>query len=425
MSFQFKSNLAIIIIAFLVISNQLFLQYWLSQKKYDAKVINVSGRQRMLSQRTMALVFDYELLKKEGNADLEALQETFLEWKNAHFYLIDGNEKLSIKAANSKISKRLKLLTPTIDFTEQLLDNIGNLNKEELTILKRNQTDFLIEMNQIVIAFEEESNHKFNLMMWGQLGFALLIILVIIFEVKFIFQPITEHLKSQNNALKNSNRTLEEYAYIASHDLRTPIQNSLNFLGLLKRTALSKLDDTEKRFFNYVAESTDRMNRTTMDLLNYSTSNDVNIETVETATVINNVLDDVQTKIEEKNAQISVGHLPETIKADENLIRLLIQNLLTNGLKFIPENKIPKIHISCKSKKHNHVFCVSDNGIGISEANLEKIFKIFQRLHSQKEYVGTGIGLSMCKRIIEGHQGDIWVESELGKGSQFYFSLPK
>jgi light-regulated signal transduction histidine kinase (bacteriophytochrome) len=233
------------------------------------------------------------------------------------------------------------------------------------------------------------------------------------------------HLKKQNKELQNSNRTLNEYASIASHDLRSPIQNILRFLTLLKKSIPEKLNRNENIYLEYIEESALRMNQTTIDLLRYSTSNNVQKKRVNTAFLLQNVLADLQAKISDSQAIVTIKSLPEIINIDENLFRLLFQNLISNAIKFMPKNSIPQINISSKIKKDDFIFCVSDNGIGIKKEYHEKIFKIFNRLHTRNDYEGTGIGLSLCKRIVEGHEGIIWIESEIEQGSRFYFSIPK
>jgi light-regulated signal transduction histidine kinase (bacteriophytochrome) len=243
--------------------------------------------------------------------------------------------------------------------------------------------------------------------------------------MKFVFEPIAKHLNKQNSALQNSNKILNEYAYIVSHDLRSPIRNILSFISLLKKSIPEKLSMTENVYLKFIEESALRMNKTTIDLLDYSTSNKVQKKEVDIVDIIRNALDDLNAKITDNKALIIIGDLPKMINVDEILFRLLLQNLISNSIKFMKEETIPRISISSKTEKNNYIFCVSDNGIGIKKEYHEKIFKIFNRLHNRVDFEGTGIGLSLCKRIIEGHDGKIWVESEIGKGSQFYFSIPK
>ncbi|MFT6149173.1 MAG: signal transduction histidine kinase [Saprospiraceae bacterium] len=423
MSFQRKSTLAIILITFLVIGNQAFIVHWLSQKKHDVKVINLSGKQRMLSQKIIALTFYYQIHQK--NNKIIEIESLFKEWETTHYSLINGDASEEIKAASFTIRKALGQLTPQIILTESIIKNIDGLQKSQLLKFEENQTRFLIKMDEIVKMYETESNQKIYSMIIFQFLFSIIIIGIVVFEMKFVFEPIAKHLNKQNSALQNSNKILNEYAYIVSHDLRSPIRNILSFISLLKKSIPEKLSMTENVYLKFIEESALRMNKTTIDLLDYSTSNKVQKKEVDIVDIIRNALDDLNAKITDNKALIIIGDLPKMINVDEILFRLLLQNLISNSIKFMKEETIPRISISSKTEKNNYIFCVSDNGIGIKKEYHEKIFKIFNRLHNRVDFEGTGIGLSLCKRIIEGHDGKIWVESEIGKGSQFYFSIPK
>jgi light-regulated signal transduction histidine kinase (bacteriophytochrome) len=198
-----------------------------------------------------------------------------------------------------------------------------------------------------------------------------------------------------------------------------------SFSQLLQRRYKDQIDEDANDYIEFIVEGANRMKDLIDDLLAFSR---LNTEAKEfKLTDINNVLDDVlvnlNPSIVENNAQITHGPLP-IIKVDSSQIRQLLQNLISNAIKFHGD-KPPKIHISAKESGKEWLFSVSDNGIGIDTEHLEKIFNVFNRLHTREEYEGTGIGLAICKRIINRHEGRIWVESEEGKGSTFYFTIPK
>ena len=167
------------------------------------------------------------------------------------------------------------------------------------------------------------------------------------------------------------------------------------------------------------------MNRTTKDLLDYSVANQINLEVSDVNLIIKEVLEDFAMDIEEKKATIDVKSISKKSLVDEDLFRLLLQNLISNGLKFVEKGKAPHLEIWSVSDKKYQYFHIKDNGIGIAEEAKEKVFKIFKRLHNHDEYQGTGIGLALCKRIVEGHRGKIWIESKEGVGSSFIFKIPK
>lgn len=224
--------------------------------------------------------------------------------------------------------------------------------------------------------------------------------------------------------LEKSNKELEQFAYITSHDLREPLRMITSFLQLLKRRYHDKLDGDANEFINFAVEGAKRLDDMTNDLLLYSRLNSKkrNIVNTNVENSLKIALLNLKVQIEETNAKITHDPLP-TVEADEKLNIQLFQNLIGNSIKY-RSSEPPKIHISAKMEKNLYVFSVSDNGIGIEPKHLEKIFTIFQRLHTHEEYEGTGIGLAISKKIVEEQGGRIWAESEPGKGTTFYFTIP-
>lgn len=224
--------------------------------------------------------------------------------------------------------------------------------------------------------------------------------------------------------LKRSNQELEQFAYVASHDLQEPLRMVSSYVQLLARRYKGKLDSDADEFINYAVDGANRMKGLINDLLTFSRvgTRGKEFSPVELNSVIEVVLSNLQVAIEENNAVITCDELPKVL-ADEGQMVQLFQNLIGNALKFRSEEP-PKIHIGIKQEKEDWLFSISDNGIGIDPQFSERIFIIFQRLHTREEYPGTGIGLSICRKIIERHGGRIWVESQPGQGSTFYFTLP-
>jgi len=239
-----------------------------------------------------------------------------------------------------------------------------------------------------------------------------------------------ELMRAQNNLsdmvikLKISNKELEQFAYVASHDLQEPLRMVSSFTQLLERRYQGRLDDDADDYIGFIVEGAKRMKALIDDLLAYSRLN-TNIrefEPILMEVVLDDVLLNLKASIKENNAQITFNSLP-TIKGDHIQINQLLQNLIGNAIKFHGKED-PKIHISALEFGGEWLFSVHDNGIGIDPNHQEQIFSIFKRLHTRKQYEGTGIGLSICKRIVEAHGGRIWVESQKGEGSTFYFTLP-
>ena len=233
-----------------------------------------------------------------------------------------------------------------------------------------------------------------------------------------------EVLKLNLAELSRSNEELEQFAYISSHDLQEPLRMIKSYLQLLQRRYQGNLDEKANKYIHFAVDGASRMQDLINDLLEYSRVGTENKEpeSIYCEVILNKVLSGIKTVIKENDATISHDHLPE-VMADSTQIGQVFQNLIINGIKFHGE-ETPKIHISAEKKENYWVFSVQDNGIGIDPQYSERIFEIFKRLNSRDRYPGTGVGLAICKKIIERQGGCIWVESELGKGSTFYFTLP-
>ncbi|NYB26197.1 MAG: PAS domain S-box protein [Methanobacteriaceae archaeon] len=246
-------------------------------------------------------------------------------------------------------------------------------------------------------------------------------------ELQKANEKLTSYKDSLEEAIEKleiSNRELEQFAYVASHDLQEPLRMVSSFAQLLEKRYKGELDDDADDFIGFIVEGAQRMKDLIDDLLTFSRLSTASREF--RPTNMNKVLEDVllsiKPSVEAENATISHDDLP-TVQCDPSQIRQLFQNLISNAIKF--HEKAPEIHIFAEESDGKWRFGVSDNGIGIHPDHQDKIFDIFKRLHTREEYEGTGIGLSICKRIVEIHGGDIWVKSKPGEGSTFYFTLPK
>ncbi len=224
--------------------------------------------------------------------------------------------------------------------------------------------------------------------------------------------------------LEQSNRELEQFAYVASHDLQEPLRMVSSYTQLLERRYKDELDDDARDFIHYAVDGATRMQRLIQDLLTFSriTTRGKQLEPVSAHEALGEALANLSTSIEEHKALVTNDELPEVL-ADYGQLVALFQNLVGNGIKFHGEMS-PRVHVSARSDNGAVVFCVQDNGIGMDPGYSDRIFVIFQRLHTRSDYPGTGIGLAVCKKIVERHGGKIWLETEPEKGSRFYFSLP-
>ena len=233
-----------------------------------------------------------------------------------------------------------------------------------------------------------------------------------------------EQLQIAIEQLKNSNKELEQFAYVASHDLQEPLRKVKNYVELYENRYGNEFDERAKKYLNTITNGVSRMQVLIDDLLTLSrvSTRGRDLVPVDLNEVLTEVLDVYELKINEKNALIAIQELP-VIRADKQQLIQLFQNLISNALKYCDKN--PEISIDLKSEKNNWIIQVSDNGIGFDNKYNEKIFVVFQRLHTRDEYSGTGIGLAVCKKIAERHGGSISAVSEPGKGSVFSIRFPK
>jgi light-regulated signal transduction histidine kinase (bacteriophytochrome) len=223
-----------------------------------------------------------------------------------------------------------------------------------------------------------------------------------------------------------ANKELEQFAYIASHDLREPLRTISNYMQVFEEDYLDLLDNNARKYIHSVNEAAKRMSRLIKSLLDFSRLGNNRVLTLtDCNTVIKEVLEDLETMIRTSKAVIEVSKMP-SLNIYETEMHQVFQNLITNAIKFRKKGTIPEIHIHSKQIKKGWQFSVRDNGIGIAEEYFERIFVIFQCLHtSEVEYESNGIGLANCKKIVQLHQGEIWVESILGLGTTFYFTIPQ
>lgn len=234
-------------------------------------------------------------------------------------------------------------------------------------------------------------------------------------------------LSEKTEELSRSNRDLEQFAYVASHDLQEPLRMVASYVELLARRYKNKLDTDANEFIEFAVDGSNRMKKLIQDLLAYSRvgTQAKAFAPVECQELFAVIMQDLKLLMEESGVTVTYddASLP-TIMADGAQLIQVLENLITNAIKFRCADQ-PFVHISVKSDSNFWIFSVMDNGIGIKPEYFERIFVIFQRLHTKAQYSGTGIGLAVCKRIVERHKGRIWLESEEGKGSTFYFSIPK
>ena len=297
--------------------------------------------------------------------------------------------------------------TGQIQGTETLVRDITSLKQAEKEVQKRLEkerqlTEELSSANEELQAISEEVQTSNDELRHAQTNLTKLV-----------------------SELKISNKELEQFAYVASHDLQEPLRMITSFTQLLEKRYKGQLDSDADDYIGFVVDGAHRMKDLIDDLLEFSRLNTEvrEFELVIMEIALEDVLRNLKPAIKEHNARITHDYLPN-IMGDHVQIIQLLQNLIGNAIKFKGNNP-PDIHISAKDNEDEWLFSISDKGIGIDKNHQKQIFSIFKRLHTREEYPGTGIGLSISKRIVERHGGQIWIESELGKGSTFYFTIPK
>ncbi len=310
----------------------------------------------------------------------------------------------------------------------------------------KKQNEFLQQQDAQIIAQEEilihqnseiKSQKKVNILLAS-------LVLIILAASLFVYRAyigkkrLNAALEKKNKAihqqsleLESKNKELEQFAYIASHDLQEPLNTISSFIGLIAEDYGDSFDEVGKESLTFIKDASIRMKKLIDALLEYSRlGTRKEYVAIDSTVILKELLTDLKSSIDKTKATIKSNNLP-IIKGSEIELRLLFQNLISNAIKFRHKDASPEIEISCVKKndpkgKSNGFweFSVRDNGIGIPKQHRERIFAIFQRLHSREEYQGTGIGLAHCKKIVESHGGKIWLDSEEGAGSTFYFTIP-
>lgn len=244
-------------------------------------------------------------------------------------------------------------------------------------------------------------------------------------KLQTLTRDLEKRVEERTRSLEASNAELEQFAYIISHDLQEPLRTISSFLELLQVRYGGRLDQNAKEFIGYAIDGANRLKTMIDDLLLYSRvgTRGTPFTSVDMNNVFTIVTNELGIAISESDAEISHESLP-AINADFTQMVQLLENLIGNAIKFRGKD-MPQVAVHARDDDDEWIFSVADNGIGIEQIYKERIFNIFQRLHTRTEYPGTGIGLAICKRIVDRHGGRIWFDSEPGKGSVFYFTLPK
>lgn len=245
-------------------------------------------------------------------------------------------------------------------------------------------------------------------------------------ETEEKINQLNKKLEKNNTQLEKANEKLDSFTYSVSHDLRAPLRAINGFLKIIEQRYSDSLDAEGQELFKLVLDNAAQMDQLINDLLAFSRAGkkDIKIETVQMFALTHKVINELKDNIRKNNTQITIQQLP-AVQADYTLTHQVLVNLLSNAIKYSSKTKIPRVEIGVEEKQDKFIFYVKDNGIGFDPEQSERLFRIFERLHSPDEFEGTGIGLSIVQSIIHHHGGEVWAHSKPGEGAIFYFSLPK
>ncbi|MEO5356960.1 MAG: ATP-binding protein [Nitrospirae bacterium YQR-1] len=362
----------------------------------------------------------------EQSADMIVITNTegIIEYINPAFEVITGFTKSEVLGKKPALLKSGKY---DQKFYETLWSTILNKEVFQYTFINKRKDGSLFYEDKTITPITNEHGSLTSFISIGR---------------DITARKRAEHeLIERSEELVRSNQELEQYAYVASHDLLEPLRMTTNYAQMLSKKYADSLDDNAQKYINYILNGVHRMRTLITDLLSFSriTTQGKKFISVSMNKVLKTVISNLEPVIEESNAKIYNDMLP-TIVGDRTQMIQLLQNLIGNSIKFRGRSD-PEIHIRAKqhqcsktdkttidnmfnqTQRTAWLFCVSDNGIGIEPQHIERIFNMFERLHSRDKYDGTGIGLPICKKIVERHGGNIWAESECGKGTSFYFIL--
>lgn len=405
-------------------------------------------------------------VKEENKEQQSVLKDITKQVENQNEEL--GVKQQEIKAKQEEISKRNQIIQNLYSesqlqqkkyeeklLIEQELENnieqqitfiksqeekirISNLEIQKQTEVLNNQKEEIVQQKNVLKNQAEEINlqKQINILLVSLVAIVLLVS-IYIYRSYRLKKRLTKELRQRNQEireqsleLEQKNSELEQFAYIASHDLQEPLNTISSFIGLISEDYGDSFDEAGKESLSFIQDASVRMKKLIDALLQYSRlGRSKDFTEVDCNKVLDEIQKDLKTVIDRTQSTIHVKKLPKVTGNDIEL-RLLFQNLISNGMKFMKEGKKPVLHISGIKEKaeegdKNFIkFSVKDNGIGIPQEHQQRIFSIFQRLHTRDQYKGTGIGLAHCKKIIESHGGEIGLTSKEGEGTTFYFTIP-
>jgi len=452
---NYKKNKLVffIILIFLIISSfTSLILYYKFKNVYHIKSIIISNQIELHNRFIQFLNINNE---NDENENQIKTNEIFLKIEKNITAMIYGGEIIlelenitlnysSISFFNEESKIILKDIITGFEAVKQIINSETNYKTSSNHTLKIHNEDIIKNLNTInkINAKLFEKNILYILIIQTILSIIAVIATFFIFNNDFKLtiaeDKISNYIKKakENNnhnisknievkELKRSNKDLESFAYITSHDLKEPLRMVTSYAELLHEKYYNKLDEKANKYIDYIIKGSNTMLILMDDLLSYSKvkTHKYVFEKINISKIIESVISNLEMKIKENNAKIIFNNLPEMV-GDRILFIELFQNLINNAIKYRKDKIPPIVEINYSLIENEYIFSVSDNGIGIEDKYFEKIFILFERLHNKNQYSGNGIGLAIVKSIVDKHGGKIWIESEINTGSTFYFTIP-
>ena len=455
---RLRNGVALLILGLLSVGSYLLVRRSLSDQERATEVLRLANRQRFLAERmivsSVRLVSHYELGPTRQR--LVQIEQDAEELERSHAALMTGEATSPIGDAGSPEIRRIyadppvsldrtigRFLELARDLVRSSADEGGEWRQPQMQYLAEISNTSILEdlsngLDALVAEFQKESDERMRNTQRLEAAILGTTVLVLVVVGLFVFRPMalrvrrdigeleraSAELSARAEALERSNAELEQFAYVASHDLQEPLRMIAAYVQLLDRRYKGKLGPDADECIHFASEGATRMHRLILDLLAFSRvgTHGGGMVSTDLGHALQGVLDDMQVAIEESRARIRSNGLPH-VRADPQQAGQLLQNLVANAIKFRGTDD-PDIRIDSRREGDLWHVTVRDNGIGFDMRFAERIFVIFQRLHARDRYPGTGIGLAICKKIVERHGGRIWAESSPGEGSTFHFTLP-
>lgn len=406
----------------------------------------IKGRFKVVSKAVQSPIGDYTLYRLEeisSHIGTSMSSDRFLQlvidnipqfifWKDINSVYQGSNQKFAEVGGLASLNDLVGLTDYELAWEKSEADFFRQVDRE---VMDKGQPMFNIEEPQLQADGKKAWLNTNKIPLRDETGKVI--------GILGTFEDITERVLQKEQLEKNlktiqrqkaelekyisSNSELENFAYVASHDMKAPMRTIASFAQLLKRSLKKDISKNQEEYLKFIISGIQNLTMLIDGLLDYSKVNNqkIKIQTLKVPMMLESILMDLRTSIEEKEATVNVHFDELTLQGDKFKMRQLFQNLINNAIKFRKKDAPPVVDIRVEEKDALYQFSVSDNGIGIKEEFKEKIFMVFKRLNTVNEYEGSGIGLAICKKITSQHQGDIWIESEFGVGTTFYFTIAK